>query len=194
MNEEPATNQQLLSLQEYGFVPERSLTLGEAARLLENYRKNPPASVAPESAFRHQQHLHGAGTAQSGSHPNSAANISHNVRAHVHELRRHVEGARVQLAETPDHPELQAAFNAALGDRREFWLDTCRDVKEMRVGSVLVFELYQNFGARFFTPTTDQVQEVLDALDRALAAWDRDHPELFFQTLELNFPMLLRQT
>ena len=39
----------------------------------------------------------------------------------------------------------------------------------------------------------EQVQEVLDALDSALPVWDREHPELFYQTLELNFPQLVKR-
>jgi hypothetical protein len=37
------------------------------------------------------------------------------------------------------------------------------------------------------------VQEILDALDSAMPAWEREHPALFYQTLELNFPHLLRR-
>jgi len=37
-----------------------------------------------------------------------------------------------------------------------------------------------------------QVQSILEALDSALPAWDRDSPEMFYRTLELNFPELLR--
>jgi hypothetical protein len=37
------------------------------------------------------------------------------------------------------------------------------------------------------------VQVVLEALDAAMPLWDRDHPELFYQALELNFPQLVRR-
>jgi hypothetical protein len=37
-----------------------------------------------------------------------------------------------------------------------------------------------------------QVQHILDALDAALPNWEREHPDLFYKTLELNFPELLR--
>jgi hypothetical protein len=48
-------------------------------------------------------------------------------------------------------------------------------------------------GCRFFAPNYEQVQEVLDALDNAMPLWDHDNPELFYQTLELNFPHLARR-
>ena len=63
----------------------------------------------------------------------------------------------------------------------------------MRIGSMQVFELYQMQGCRFFPPNHEQVQELLDALDAAMQLWDRDNPELFYQTLELNFPHLVRR-
>ena len=63
----------------------------------------------------------------------------------------------------------------------------------MRIASMQVFELYQNYGCRFFTPDTGHVQEILDALDAAMPSWDRDHPEIFYQALELNLPHLLRR-
>ena len=56
-----------------------------------------------------------------------------------------------------------------------------------------MIELYRKFGCRYDPPTQRQVQEILEALDPAMPFWDRDHPELFFQTLELNHPGLLRR-
>jgi len=82
-------------------------------------------------------------------------------------------------------------LEAALYDRRQFWMDTCRDVLEMRAASQQVLELHIEHGSRFRVPAHTQVQYILDALDSALPGWDRDHPDLFFRTLELNFPELL---
>jgi hypothetical protein len=64
---------------------------------------------------------------------------------------------------------------------------------QMRVGTPEVQELYKHHGCRFQWPNGEQTQEVLDALDSAMPDWDRDHPELFYQTLELNFPELVRR-
>ncbi len=89
-------------------------------------------------------------------------------------------------------PRQRKDSRPALEWRRQFWLDTCREVLEMRNASPKVLELHRLYGCRFCPPTTQQVQYVLDALDVALPRWDREHPELFYQTLELNFPELLR--
>jgi hypothetical protein len=80
----------------------------------------------------------------------------------------------------------------ALHHRRQFWLDTCRDVRERRTASRQVLDLYRHHGCRFSSPAPGQVQSVLDALDSALPGWEGDHPGLFYRTLELNFPELLR--
>lgn len=76
--------------------------------------------------------------------------------------------------------------------RQEFWLDTCREVMQMKVAWAEILNLYKDHGCRFATPTHEQAQEILDALDCALPTWDRDHPELFYQTMELNFPELAK--
>ena len=112
---------------------------------------------------------------------------------HAHKLRASVEAAHRALAANPNGPNIRADATGSAHGRQEFWLDTCREVKEMRIGSVPVLELYQMQGCRFFPPNHEQVQELLDALDSAMALWDRDHPELFYQTLELNFPHLVRR-
>ncbi len=62
----------------------------------------------------------------------------------------------------------------------------------MQVSSHDTIELYRKFGCRFCEPTRGQVEEVLTALDSAMPKWDTLHPELFYQTLELNFPELVR--
>ncbi len=110
------------------------------------------------------------------------------------QLRQAVERALrvVAVASAEQLVELQAALEAARAERREFWTDTCRDMKEMRVKSQGVHTLYQQHGCRFCAPSIDHVQYILNALDAAVPYWDGDHPELFYQTLELNFPELLR--
>jgi hypothetical protein len=78
-------------------------------------------------------------------------------------------------------------------NRLEFWIDTCREVTEMRIRSPQVLELYQKQGCCFLAPTYDQVRVVLNALDAAMKGWELQHPELFYQALELNFPELVRR-
>lgn len=93
-------------------------------------------------------------------------------------------------------PQTQAAASTdpalVLNARLEFWLDTCRQALQRRTVAQRVVELYERHGSRFETPSLQQVQDVLGALDAALPVWEQEHPELFFQTLELNFPELVR--
>lgn len=93
----------------------------------------------------------------------------------------------------------QACVNASATEReaaerarQEFWMDTCREPTTFRIGSAAIRELYQTRGCLFCPPSHLQTQEVLDALDAALPTWDQDHPELFYETMRLNFPELLR--
>jgi len=82
---------------------------------------------------------------------------------------------------------------AAGGSARvEFWADTCREVTDMRVATKEVIDLYRIYGCRFCAPSQSQVQNVLDALDSAMPQWEKEHRELFYQTLELNYPELVR--
>jgi len=75
--------------------------------------------------------------------------------------------------------------------RQEFWLDTCRGVAHMNLTCAQIQELYRKYGCRFAEPTLQQVRDILDALDRAMPKWESEHPELFYQTLELSFPELV---
>jgi hypothetical protein len=105
-----------------------------------------------------------------------------------------VEQARLalQAVENQTQERLEVGLEAALRHRQQFWIDTCREVMEMRFASPQVLELHRIHGCRFCPPSTAQAQYILDALDAALQFWDRDHPGLFYQTLELNFPEVLR--
>jgi hypothetical protein len=85
-----------------------------------------------------------------------------------------------------------APRGCAAPDRLDFWGDTCREITEMHKASERVLRLYQKFGCRFTVPSRQQVQSVLEALDSALPQWEKQHPELFYTTLELNFPELVR--
>ncbi len=79
-------------------------------------------------------------------------------------------------------------------ERPEFWTNTCRELTQMHATSEKAIELYRKYGCRFCEPTRAQVEEVLKALDSAMPQWDSTHPELFYQTLELNFPELVRRS
>src|SRR5215469_17798215 len=76
--------------------------------------------------------------------------------------------------------------------REDFWAETCREINQMQHPSHEVVELYRKYGCRFCPPGRQQIQYVLNALDSAVAGWEMDHPELFYQTLELNYPELVK--
>jgi hypothetical protein len=73
-------------------------------------------------------------------------------------------------------------------------MDTCCEPAQMQVRGAEVMALHIKHGCQYVTPTREQTQEILDALDIALASWDKEHPELFYQTLELNFPELRKHS
>ncbi len=197
--DDPATEHQLNQLRGFGFVVTRPLTLTEAARLIRQYHRNPlrPPSL-PEPASKP------AGPTRSAA-PVAAAStvtvtqsavqdgISESTRMQAYHLHTAVERATQSVRADPNGPNVRADLVGSVNRRQQFWTDTCRDVREMHVPSVQVCELYQNYGCRFVAPTAAQAQDVLEALDGAMPLWDRDHPDLFYQTLELNFPQLVRR-
>jgi hypothetical protein len=185
-SDEPATERQLLLLKESGYIPTTPLSLTEAARLIRHYQRHPNGQPAREPNLRPatpppQEEI---GTRTQG--------LSHSANAMAYQLHQAVDRAQQALKDNPEGPNVRADAVATKTRREQFWLDTCREVGEMHAPTVQLLEFYQNFGCRFTTPTLAQVQEVLDALDHAMSSWDQDHPELFYQTLELNFPELVR--
>src|SRR5271165_3366225 len=80
---------------------------------------------------------------------------------------------------------------SVLIEREDFWADTCREITQMVHSSHEAVELYRQYGCRFCVPGRQQVQYVLMALDSAVPRWEKEHPELFYQTLELNYPELV---
>jgi hypothetical protein len=87
---------------------------------------------------------------------------------------------------------LEPSLGVAAGKRQDFWIDTCREPPQMQDCSAQVLDLFMRYGCRFIAPSGEQVQEILNALDLLMPLWDRQQPELFYQTMELNFPELNR--
>lgn len=110
----------------------------------------------------------------------SPANDPVSLRAAVENLREEVKSGYAT------EPALAEAIRA----RQMFWVETC----EAAVGSQpcyrLARELRRKYGWRFCSPTPEQVQFVIDALDLAFAHWERDSAVLFFNKLEVHFPHL----
>jgi len=183
--DDAASEQQVVRLRNLGYVATAHLTMTEAARLIRQYEKNlrqtgnvpvlnPPGSPPPEN------HLGGG-------------RVSESARNTAHRLHETTATAKHAMAIGPEGANVRADLVSATAARIEFWLDTCRDIREMQIASVQVCELHQDYGRRLFAPTRQQVEEILNALDAGIPSWDKEHPELFYKTLELNFPNLVRK-
>jgi hypothetical protein len=169
--DEPASENQLSHLRQFGYEPDHRLTKGEAAHLIQDFEQNPQRQ-----------------------HAWMEAGIHEGTRHEAQGLRTQVEAARRALAQAEQERSqlLEYDLSLAVTRRQQFWMDTCREPTEMRTRSAQVFELYMKHGCRFVAPAPEQTQEVLDALDAAMPAWEAEHPELFYQALELNFRELVR--
>jgi hypothetical protein len=170
--EEPATEQQLMRLQSFGYVVAQPLTVIEAARLIREYQRHPS---------RRAYFLSGT-----GSKPEPPT-----LRMPKADLEQR-SGCSLFPDQAEPAPVENVRVYASVAAREDFWSDTCREIREMHLRSVEVIEFNQKHGCRFVPPTHEQVRYVLNALDTAVPDWEDGHPELFYQTLELNFPELLR--
>jgi hypothetical protein len=169
--DEPATETQLDHLRQLGHRGGYALTKGEAARLITWYERHHTSAEPSE-----------VGVARESAEPEAYL-----LRLAVASVKR--------MAALPEPDKAGAAMGQleqAMAQRQRFWTDTCREVTQMSLPSSQVLELYQQYGCRFSAPKPTEAQQILDALDSAMPCWDMDHPALFYQTLELNFPELVR--
>lgn len=173
----PATECQLNHLRQLGCNPKPGLTKGEAIHLINRLESGfKPVAVSDPDAWVEQ-----ATRAKPKSEP--------------HELRWEVERARRATVEAlpAETKECEERLKRAVAERQDFWSDVFRGVCRIPGLSETVHSLYVHHGCQFLVPTRSQVQEILDALDSAMPYWDKDHQELFFKTLELNFPEVRRR-
>jgi hypothetical protein len=168
-----ATKDQLSRLGAFGYEPDHPLPKGEASHLIRDFEacRDGQAALAESDA-------------------REAA------KCEAYGLRAAVENAKRAVAKPGKDEIRNFRYDLALAvaKRQEFWRDTCSDADKIHVVSVQARDLYREYGCRFAAPTAQQVQDIFDALDSAMPLWDRDQPELFYRTLELNFPELLRHT
>ena len=181
---EPATWKQLRFLRQHGYKPDRHLTKTAAAELIQNLGGN-IATVVPTPLPE----------PMAAPLPAPAAVIAQLPKHDAFTLRQDLERAQRAAAEASSSSVRAAQQEVALAisRRQMFWIDTCRDPTRMQAACGQVLEFYRKYGCQFEAPANKQVQEVLGALDSAMPLWDRDHPELFYKTLELNFPELLKR-
>jgi hypothetical protein len=155
-----------------GCAPDRPLARGEVLELGSGGEAYPERAAA----------------AAEGDSPAKSEHRAYQLRVIVEHARRAVAEIERGEAHGPEHD-----LALAEAERQGFWVDTCREVMRMRLASPEVLDLYRRQGCRFYELTHQQAQVILDALDSAMPFWDRDQPELFYQTIELNFPELLRR-
>jgi len=171
--DQPATWKQLRFLKRVGYKLERPLTKTEASELIAKFGGPPEQTTA---VLEHSP--------------------SETQKHEAYQLRIAVESAKHRAATCDPFSKanVQLDLDLALSKRQRFWVDTCRNPTQMQAASGQVVDFYRKFGCRFEAPTHNAVQGILDALDSAMPTWERDHPALFYQTLELNFPHLLRRS
>src|SRR6185436_17902591 len=169
----PATWKQLRFLSHHGYKPDHVLTKSEASELVRKIGGDPNTL---------------AGVPEKEAQP-----VRQEEKAY--DLRLKVEHSRQAMANAGrwDMDKHRHELAIAASKREEFWLLTCPASGRVGLPSQQAQDFYQKHGCRFVAPTRQQVHYVLDALDSVMPHWDRDHPELFYQTLELNFPELVRK-
>jgi hypothetical protein len=169
---EPATWKQLRYLRQHGVKPDRHLTKTAAAELIT--RMGGPVVAEPQApeVLVHQL-------------PKQDAYLLHT------DIEKALRGVSEARRENIHAAEQDLAI--AISKRQMFWIDTCRDPTRMQAACGQILDFYRKYGCRFEAPSNKQVQEVLSALDSAVPSWDRDHVSLFYQTLELNYPELVKR-
>ncbi len=130
-----------------------------------------------------------SGRTEANRHP--AIPTDEDICAQPSMLRRRVESALIIVQAEPT-ADAQRDYQQAARARQKFWRDTGLDPSPGFAPSKAATRLHSEHGRRFFAPSCEQVQYILEALDAALPDWDAQFPQLFYQTLELNFPDLLR--
>ena len=170
--DEPATENQLDHLRRFGYEPDSPLTKGEAAQLINDCEALPKEQRGPSAQSDNLE---------------LATHSAYRLRLEMETAKRgpaQISGPQIQ---NPRH-----TLELAIAERQEFWADTCSDADRVHLVSPQALALHRRHGFRFAVPALEQVQAILDALDPVMPYWDREHPELFYQTLELNFPDLIR--
>ena len=183
---EPATWKQIRFLKQHGHKPDRHLTKTAAAEIIQQLggdiaitQPTPqPVVASPQPPA-----------------PAAAVIVQQMPRQEAFLLRTAVEQTAQEANDAwrENFQNAQQQHAIAISKRQLFWIDTCRDPTRMQAACGQVLDFYRKYGCRFEAPSHKQAQEVLTALDSAVPFWDRDHPHLFYQTLELNFPELTKR-
>jgi hypothetical protein len=169
--DERATKDQLSRLVQFGFEPDHPLAKGEASRLIRDFE-----------------------ACREGEAAQAESDACESTKCESYCLRAAVEDAQRAVAQAgkDEIQNLRHDLALAVTNRQELSVQSCSDAEKMQVVSMLARDLYKKYGCRFAAPTAQQAQAIFDALDSAMPPWDKDQPGMFYRTLELNFPELLR--
>jgi hypothetical protein len=176
---QPATWKQLRYLRQHGYKPDRHLTKTAAEELITSMGGAIVTTVA-------QQLI---------NEPAIPVPVRQSPKEDAYALRATVEQAAkaISMARREDLHQAEQNLALAVSKREMFWVDTCRDPTRMQAACGAVLDFYRKYGCSLQAPSHKQVKEVLSALDSALPFWDREHPELFYKTLEINYPELVKR-
>jgi hypothetical protein len=163
---EPATEKQLNYLKMFGYVPDRPLTKTEAHDLLSKFEEDPErCQIRTETRLRESA---------------------------IYEKERRENLAYFLRTDCEFAAKAYEELKLCKKSRLNFWKDTF-DLGERLSEAFQAYDFHNKYGCQFKKPSNEQIKGVLDALDSRLPTWDKDSPILFYQTLELNFPELLRK-
>jgi hypothetical protein len=169
--DDPATEKQLNYLKQFGFVPEHAMTKGEASALISQFSEDPGRQRVRDDN-------------QAGDRE---ANMAYGLRIECESAKRELDAAG-----KGEIRDAKMFLRDAQNERLDFWQKALQPPDGGEVYQQPI-KLYLGYGYRFKMPSSKHLQDILDALDAESATWDKDMPERFFQTLELNFPDLLRK-
>lgn len=175
---EPATEKQIKYLSVFGYVQTGPLTRQEASELLSRFEEDPEHLEirAENNALQMRRQMEFDST--------HAAQVLHEIFAKAADELKHAQQGEITDA--------REEFKEATKQRITFWKDTFREPAESTGEWEQSFELFEQYGHRFKVPSTKQITEILAALDEKAPTWDTEFPHVFYQTMELNFPQLLR--
>jgi hypothetical protein len=104
------------------------------------------------------------------------------------DMKEEAYNLHTEVDEAKKDPELD--LEDALRCRLSWWMGLVNMLDTGDCCSQLHMDLWEAYARHFVPPTEEQTQTILDALDNAMPTWDKTHPQLFFETLELNHPDL----
>ena len=166
----PATEKQLAYLRLFGYTPEGSLTKQQASDLLSDLEQDPEWCRVRDENRRRQ--------------------ADESFKEHLAKRRTHL-AHYLHLGCDAAARESKSDLRDAKRERLNFWKDTF-DLRERISENWQADDLHEQYGSHYKMPTAEQIQAILDALDKHSPTWDIDYPHAFYSTLQTNFPELVR--